>query len=276
MSSLQIAVSNHRSSITMVASVPRHCLAIAPSTTNHARIPPLSHQLACVCSPLLSSLSTTMCCHGTGHVRHLVVVVIGTLVAPAGTHVCPPLVIVIVVALASTGVRPPLVIVIVAVDVVPPWHWQSCRCHGRRCLMHAHPYPPCRRYADVVVPVPCVTSSSSLLWASVLSLSLPPCIVVTAVVYIHRLRRRSYRHQRCHRHGTGNAPSRHCRRCHFCVPSSTSLSTHLRSRHCHAHPLLGDWASPCVIVAVRYHCHCLCHCHQAVPGTVYSMEVCGC
>ena len=192
-----------------------------------------------------------MCCHGTGHVRHLVVVVIGTLIAPAGTHVCPPLVVVIVVALASTGVRsplivivladmgvcllpliiviivaptgmgvhPPLVIVIVAIDVVPPWHWQSRHRHGRRCLMHAHPYPPCRRYADMVVPVPCVTSSSSLLWASVLSLSLPPCIVVTAVVYIHRLRRHSYRHQRCRRHGTGNAPSRHCHCCCFCVPS---------------------------------------------------------
>jgi len=67
------------------------------------RLSPLRHHHCCRTvltrvsiprPPLLSSSlsSTTLCHHGTGHARHLVVVVIGFDIAPTGTHVCPPFV----------------------------------------------------------------------------------------------------------------------------------------------------------------------------------------
>ena len=225
--------------------------------------------MALAMSPSSSSLVSSS--HWLAHTSAPLVVID---IVPAGTHVCPHLLVVIVVAPAGTRVHPPLVVV----DVVPPWHWPCASSHRRRRLMHAYPYTYCRR-AAVAVSLPCFTSSSSLLWACVLSLlsSLPPClgiavtiyvaIVVTVVVPIHRLHRRSYRpHRRCHRH-------RHRPPIWPVVVTATCI------------PLVSDWAYPRIVLlstTVVIVCVVIVLLSfpgqrgQAVPATVYGMEMGGC
>ena len=144
--------------------------------------------------------------------------------------------------------------------------------------MHAYPYTYCRR-AAMAVSLPCFMSLLSLLWACMLLLlsSLPPCftiavtiyvaIIVTVVVPIHCPHHCSYR------------PHRHCHRHHHCPPvwPVVVTATHI--------PLVSDWAYPhivlpsttviiiCVVIVLLSFPG---HWGQAVPATVYGMEMGGC
>ena len=155
----------------------------------------------------------------------------------------------------------------------------SHHCH----LMHMHLYPSHCHCAAMVTPIPCITSSLllSLLWASMsfcyYALPLPSplssllsCLSIAStaigIAITMELAMRTI--------VINSAFPCHCHH-------PPSLAHH---RHCHMHPLVSDWASPCVIIAACYCCHHLCHCSLAgisfssssCACNSYGMGVCGC